>query len=401
VTRRLVPLAAGAFALAGIGLATAAARTALAPEQSPLTAAGRWVWAWRLGLIVALAAYIVGVVAIRRRGARTAAVLALAAAIQLAPLAAPLILSKDVFAYWAGGRIGAVHDANPYEDVPSEYPRDPAKLRVGGDWLDQTSLYGPSFVLVSEAHAGVVGDDPDAAAFAYKCLGAASALGLVAVGAAIARRRAFAAVVIGWNPLLALHLAGGGHNDGLMMLLVLGALGLATRGHPKAAGAAWALAAAIKWMPLVLFPLVVLAAARTRLRLLAGFALGVVAVALVATVLYGGAWPGALGTGAGQLQRVASIGPASWLAAAGLPSRAVTSLLTLAFLGGYALLLVQAARARARLGLAGGLFAATRSWLNPWYAIWTIPLTAVEEDDLALAVALALTAVLVFDAIPS
>ena len=63
-------------------------------------------------LAAAFAVYLVGLVLVRR-GARFGAVFALACAIQLAPLAAPLLISTDAWTYWDYGRIAAVHDANP------------------------------------------------------------------------------------------------------------------------------------------------------------------------------------------------------------------------------------------------------------------------------------------------
>jgi hypothetical protein len=41
------------------------------------------------------------------------------AAIQLIPLAGPLLLSRDVYAYWTYGRLITDHDANPYAVPPS------------------------------------------------------------------------------------------------------------------------------------------------------------------------------------------------------------------------------------------------------------------------------------------
>ena len=42
------------------------------------------------------------------------------------PLAGPLLLSTDAWTYWEYGRIAAVHDGNPYVDVPSDFPDDPS-----------------------------------------------------------------------------------------------------------------------------------------------------------------------------------------------------------------------------------------------------------------------------------
>ena len=40
------------------------------------------------------------------------------------------------------------------------------------------------------------------------------------------------------------------------------------------------------------------------------------------------------------------------------------------------------------------------SWLQPWYAIWALPLAAIEEDTLARVLAVALSAYFLRDAIP-
>jgi hypothetical protein len=62
---------------------------------------------------------------------------------------------------------------------------------------------------------------------------------LVVVGLAVvaAPMPAFAAAFVGWNPMLALDFAGGGHNDVWMIAFLLGALALASRRRPVLAGA--------------------------------------------------------------------------------------------------------------------------------------------------------------------
>ena len=66
---------------------------------------------------------------LRRRAPALRATLVAAVVIQLLPLAAPLLLSTDAWAYWEYGRIAAVHDANPYVDTPSEFPGRPRLRR--------------------------------------------------------------------------------------------------------------------------------------------------------------------------------------------------------------------------------------------------------------------------------
>jgi hypothetical protein len=101
---------------------------------------------------------------------------------------------------------------------------------MGANWRDTTTVYGPVFTLASEGHAAAAGDSPAVAAWVYKALGALAMLALTALAAFLGRERAFAAAFVGWNPLLAVHFAGGGHNDAWMMALVLGALALGAVG---------------------------------------------------------------------------------------------------------------------------------------------------------------------------
>ncbi len=378
------------------------------PATSPLVPEhdapdGGWAWAYLVAAAAAFAAYAGGLLLLARaRRARLGAVVALAFAVQLAPLAGPVLLSTDVYTYWDYGRIGAVHGGNPYVDEPSSYPDDPAFPLMGSQWRDTTSVYGPGFTLASEAHAAVVGESPDAAAWAYKALAALAMLALTLLAARLGARPAYAAAFVGWNPLLALHFAGGGHNDAWMMALVLAALALGAAGRRGPAGAAWALAVAIKWVPLLLLPLRYLEA-RHRGRRVGhiGFGLTAAVVALVATLVYGGAWLGAFGPLSENLvEERAAYSIPSRLAGLGVPEDAAVALLAALFLAAYLWLLREAWLGRARLGLAAGLLLVATSWLVPWYAVWAVPLAAVEEDPPARWLALGLSAYLLRDAVP-
>jgi hypothetical protein len=326
----------------------------------------------------------------------------LACAIQLLPLAGPVLLSTDVYTYWDYGRIAVVHDGNPYADEPRDFPEDPAFELMGAQWRDTTSVYGPGFTLASEAHAAAVGDSKDAAAWAYKALAALALLALVGLAARLGRRPAYAAAFVGWNPLLALHFAGGGHNDAWMMALVLGALALGASGRRSLAGAAWVLAIAIKWVPLLLLPLRYLEARHAGRRLgHLGFALAAAALVAVATLRYGWEWIGAVGPVADNIvQERAAYSIPSRIADLGVPEGAAAAALAAFFALAYLWLLREAWRGRARLGLTAGLLLLSTSWLLPWYAVWAVPLAAVEEDRAARWLALGLSAYLVRDAVP-
>jgi hypothetical protein len=377
----LVAVAAAASALRPVGLASGP------PYDGRSTV-------YLAAAAAAFAFYLAGLASVRRRVVRIGAVCAAAAAIQLAPLAGPLFFSHDVYSYWAYGRIEAIHHADPYAVAPSAFPHDVATRVVALGWLHERSVYGPAFTFLSDGLARVTGTSPSAAELAYRALAAAAVLALVALAAV--RAGAFAAAFVGWNPLLALQFAGGGHNDALMMVLVLTALALAVH-RPRAGGAAWAAAIALKWIPLVLLPLHLLAE-RGKRRALAGAALACAAAfALVACAAFGTRWLDAFGPLAHQAHTETSMSIARRL---GLSPHAAVLLGAAILAGGYAWLLRSAWRGRARIALAAGLLVLTTPWLLPWYAVWTVPLAAVENDRTARLLALGLCAYLLPGRIP-
>jgi alpha-1,6-mannosyltransferase len=384
-----------------VTLALVAACAALAwPASAPLVPlpGGRlvgdsaWAWAFLGCAAAALVAYAGGVALLLRRGARLGAVLAVACAIQLAPLGAPLLLSSDAWTYWLYGRIAAVHGGNPYERPPSDYPSDPAFRWAGEAWRDTTSVYAPGFTLASEPVALAAGSSPDAAAWTFKALAAAAMVGAAALAARVGRRAAFAAAFVGWNPVLALHFAGGGHNDAWLAALALGALALAPR--RQLAGGLWALAVLVKWVPLVFLPLL------GRGLGYRGFAAALVAVLGVATWRYGTHWADVFDPLARNAEQRTSFAIPSRLEQAGLPEAAALGLAAAGFLVAYAWLVREAWRGRPRLGLAGGVTLLAVPYLAPWYLAWTVPLAAVEDDPPAWLLAVGLSAYLLPQTIP-
>ena len=272
---------------------------------------------------------------------------------------------------------------------------------MGAAWQETTSVYGPGFTLLSEAHAAVVGGSPTVAAWLYKGLAAAAMVACALLAARIARRKAFALAFAGWNPLLALHFAGGGHNDAWMIALVLAALALAAAGRLQLAGAAWAGAVAVKWVALVFLPLRALEAWRTKREMRhLGFATATAAVAAVATWRYGVDWLRVFDPIADNLRRQAQYSLPNRISGLGISQNAAAWLLGGLFVLAYLWLLREAWHGRARLGLAAGLLLAASPWLVPWYAVWAVPLAAVEEDRAAQLLALALSAYLLRDAVP-
>lgn len=392
---------AAAACVVGMALVVAAAGASALPASSPIDAPGTWGAALAIGLALAFAGYVGGLVALRRRALPVAAVLAVAAAVQLTPLAGPTLLSTDGWTYWMYGRIATEHGGNPYGDPPSAFPDDVAYGAMGSSWRNTTSLYGPLFTLGSEAEARVAGDDPHRAAWLFRLVAGLAAVGTAALVATYAARPAFAAAFVGWNPLLALHFGGGGHNDAVMMLLVVGALALAARSRPNLAGVAWIGAIGIKWVAAAFLALWALDRLRRREPLgLAGLAVGFAGLVAAATARYGTTWLEAFGGLSSQARRTGSIGLSKWLADVGLGHRAILLAIGLASLAAFAWLALQAWHGRRRLGVSGSVAALGQGWLNPWYASWGVSLSAGDEDRLAWVLAVGLTAFLLLDVVP-
>jgi hypothetical protein len=338
--------------------------------------------------------YLVALRLVGRGGGRRRVVVGIALAIQVAPLFAPLLLSTDAYSYWVYGDI-ARSFGNPYVDVPTDFPELAGLDEMGEKWLDRTTVYGPVFTLASALADG------GTSLFAALVFKSAAALALVAVVLLAARTSVFAAAFVGWNPVVAIHAAGGGHNDAWMIALVVAALVLAVARRYDASGAAWATAVFVKWMPLVLLPLHLLAQrARGRPLGLRGLALATVVIAALAFWRFGVDWLRAVAPLADNATETTSFALPHRLSQLGVPLGAAVAIGALAFAAAYLWLARQAMRGRARPALAAGLLVLCSPYVTPWYVLWVVPLAAIDEDRTARVLALALTAYLLPQTIP-
>jgi hypothetical protein len=389
------PIIAGAGVAFALILVVVAVRHADATALSPVRPAGSWGPVYVGAVVSAFVLYLAGLALAAR--ASLVAVIVVAVVVQLTPLAAPLLLSTDAYSYWAYGRIAAVHDGNPYADPPSRWPTDPGYRRMGPDWRNRTSVYGPAFTLAAEADARLAGNSQRRATVLFRLLAAAGMLALIAATAVASGRSGAAVAFVGWNPLLALHFAGGGHNDALMAVFVV----LALSGFWE--GASWVAAAAVKPVAWVFLPLRAVESLRRRElgRLAAGLVPAAAIVALVASLRYGSAWLHLLSPLTNQLRQTSSLGLPYWLSRAGISERVGREALIVLFTLTYLSLLRGAWRgARPRFALCAVALLLTTSWLQPWYAVWAVPLAALEADAVARLGALALTGYFLWDTIP-
>ncbi len=352
-------------------------------------------------LAVAFAAYVVALAWIRRSGLPLVAAALVTAAIQLVPLGAPLLLSTDAWTYWSYGWIAARGDGNPYTDAPQDVRGNPALPHMGAAWLDTTSVYGPAFTLASEPVAIVVGSSADAAAWAYKSLAGMAVVAAALLAGRLSRRRSLAVAFVGWNPVLAVHLAGGGHNDALLGALLMAALALSASRRLQAAGAVWALAVLVKWVPLLFLGLrAVEARATGRGTAHRGFAVTFAAVIALGTWRYGLGWTEAVVPLVGNAALETSYAVPHRLEQLGVPDGVALALAVAVFVAGVVWLVGEARRGRARLGLAACLVLVTTPYLAVWYLGWAVPLAGADDDDVAKVAALALTAYLLPQTIP-
>jgi alpha-1,6-mannosyltransferase len=233
-------------------------------------------------------------------------------------------------------------------------------------------------------------------------IAALAMLVVVVLTAKLARPSAYAAAFVGWNPLLALHFAGGGHNDVWMMALFLGALTLWRSGRRDASAALWIWAIAIKWVPLMWLPLDA-AAARRRLPGLPvlGVLVGIAFVAVIATWRFGGSWFGAFLPIKQQVGLTSSTSiPFHVAYLTDVPSVWVGRAFFGLFVALYGWLLLEAWRGRARRGLAAALLLCCVAWLGPWYLLWAVPLAVIDGDETAQLITLLLSAFLLRDLLP-
>ncbi len=201
------------------------------------------------GVIAVLAMMFVSYTIVVRLAAQLSprAVLMTIAALYALVLLAPPLISTDIFSYQAYARMGAEYATNPYINGPHSIALDPIFPYVGALWSYIPSAYGPVFTIFSYALAPL---SVAAGVVAYKLLATFACLGVVALVWRAARLRGTdpvrAAAFVGLNPLLVIYGMGGGHNDLLMLLAVVGSLYAVLVSREKLSGGLTVLAVAIK-----------------------------------------------------------------------------------------------------------------------------------------------------------
>ena len=318
---------------------------------------------------------------------------------------APPLLSLDLFSYVSYARLDELGGLNPYQAAPAELPGD-AALPYVLDNRDVVSAYGPLFTLVTLplAHLGV-----GAAVYSLKALAAVSVLATALLAARLAVARGLdsrpALALIALNPLVLVHVVGGGHNDALMALVLTLGLAGALGGRELAGGVGLVAAAGIKASAAVAIPFAAVAGfVESRRRLLAGLAAGAVAVAGLALIAFGSAADAALDVAdSNQARGTSSSVPnaiSDWF---GVGVATTKEAMRILYLAAVAALLVWVARGADWVRAAGwaalGLLIAS-NYLTPWYVILPLPLAAIARDRALVAGSVLLSAFMLREQVP-
>ena len=372
-------LGAGLGCLAAMVVATLAARHG-GPTGSPSIPPEAWRPWWWAGTIAAFGFYAAGVVLLRHASGGVAFALVTAVVIQALPLTAPRQLSGDIQTYakqaWHAHTYAANRDGSVYGTLWMA-------LAKAVNWAGGTSD-------TSIGHTEII----------FRLIGFVSVLGSIAIVALLTVRKALAVAMLGWNPLVAFHFAGGGHNDAFMMLLVLAGIAAASFGFAQLGGAAWAASVFVKWSSAPLYLLWAIDRRRRGLSAgLAGAATAALVLVAMSYAVFGGSWLHVFWALRWIEHQPANFGMVGWLHDLGLSRSAALAVSHALEVAAVAFFAVQAWRSRLRLGLATGVITLVGPRIEPWYAIWAISLSAADdEDDWGKALALVLSGLLLTDA---
>jgi alpha-1,6-mannosyltransferase len=183
------------------------------------------------------------------------------AAVWLAPmLVTPPLFTRDVFSYLAQGAL-PLAGFDPYEVGPEAMP-GVFTANVHYFWQDTPAPYGPLFILLAKSVAAAVGTNVIAGVVFMRLTLVLGLVLLVWALPELTRRLGGRVPLALWiavaNPVMVIHMVGGGHNDLLVMgLLAAGAL-VALRGRCVAGIALVTAAMAVKASAGIALPFLVL-----------------------------------------------------------------------------------------------------------------------------------------------
>ncbi|MEW6555401.1 MAG: glycosyltransferase 87 family protein [Actinomycetota bacterium] len=209
-------------------------------------------------LALLLATYAWAVLIFRRRQDKgLLSILTLTFFLCLLLVVIPPLVSKDVFSNIFYGKIAARYHDNPYVLTPQRFAGDQLMVYVSLNWKNTAIVYGPVHTYFSMLLNLVAGEGITANIIVFK--GAMAVfhfanillvwfiLGLIAP-----RRQRFGTMLYAWNPIALTIGVGGGHNDVMMMTLVLLAVYLLLKEKRWAGFVCLCLSVLVKYISVIL-----------------------------------------------------------------------------------------------------------------------------------------------------
>jgi hypothetical protein len=205
--------------------------------------------------------------------------------------------ATDVYRYFIRGRITTVYHHSPFSAPPEAFSDD-AYLSLAGEWMNETSPYGPVWEMVAAAVTRLNADNLLWGLLSFKALAVLAHLAIgsliwLVLGDADPTERAGRTLLWAWNPALLLTFAVDGHNDGLMLFWLLLGWWLMRRGRPEMGQIVMALAPLTKPIGLLPLPFFFLATwrqmprVRAKIRFLLVSGLGCLAVVWLTFLPFG------------------------------------------------------------------------------------------------------------------
>jgi hypothetical protein len=211
------------------------------------------------GIAILMIAYLLGWIIVRAGGGKRWIIWGFAG-LYAATLFWLLPITSDLFTYLSRAHLFTDLGANPLVEAPF-YFRDPLLLAYPTLYATQPSIYGPAWALTSAL--GTVGPyDVVLGLFYLKGLAVGAYLACAWLVERILQEIRPGAAVDGlflltWNPLLLLMAVGDGHNDMVMMAVLMLAVWLLLRERWVMAFGALAFSVWIKYVTVIFLPLFV------------------------------------------------------------------------------------------------------------------------------------------------
>jgi alpha-1,6-mannosyltransferase len=303
--------------------------------------------------------------------------------------------AADIYDYIIRGRMTAIYGLNPMKDVPSQVPIYDDVLRFAA-WKDANSAYGPLWETIAAVTVRLSPTDRDGQVITFKllaCLGYALTAAGVAWTLRGSDRGRMGLYLFAWNPLMVYFAGGTAHNDLLMAAFMVWAVGCMVRRWYGVAILLAVLGALIKFIPLILIPIILIMMWRDeslRRQVQTWVIAGGLSLVLIG-VCYAPYWAGIDSLALDRRSRMftSSLGTLARQAAYPLLSDQAGGLVSAGLLGLLAifatwtlwkLVIRQLDPIPATLHILLFYLLVSTIWFQHWYLVWVIPLAVLLPD---------------------